>query len=185
MEPVEFCSTIQAISDLCESFTHISESYLRDLTENKTRAEELRKLLILLPLSLDSHINTPIHQNVDEIENTKKLSAFFNLLNERMWNFFDYCVLKYLIDQLGNDHVRDLMKRYTFDFALFEQNTPLHSFFENWPGRMMKPAGYAEVTTSIQADPQHYTLAQLNKLRQHNNLYQVFALQFRVHNALL
>ena len=166
-EPLESCSAIQAGSELRESFCNMAALLLRHLIENNTSAEKLRKHIAALALSLSSKTNVPIKQGVDQVENIMNLSDLFHYLNANIWNFFDYHLLKYVIHQLGGDLENDLIKRYISNFRSYEQSTLLLDFFESWPGRMMKPPGYAEVTTSIQADPQHYTLAQLNKLRQH------------------
>ncbi len=159
-------SEIQAASELRETFSDLAVSLIKELVEKHTSAEEFRKSIATLPLSLNKKTTLPIN-NVDQIENLMLLTDLFHLLNANIWNFFDYQVLEYVIDKFGSDAIQDTMSQFISSFRKFEQNTVLYDFFECYPGRMQKLPGYTEVTANIDGNPKHFTLAELNQFR-HN-----------------
>ena len=163
---MEQLSEIQAASELRECFTDLAVSLIKELVDNHTLAEELRKYMATLPLSLNKKITLPMKSHEDPIQNLAFLTDLFHLFNVNVWNFFDYHILKYVIDKFGSDDIRDSMAQYVSNFKKFEENTLLYNFFECWPGRMQKLPGYTDVVTRIDENPKYYTLAELDQFRQ-------------------
>lgn len=166
-DAVEPTANIQEISDLRESFSKLAFSFCNELVVTRTHAEDFRKHVAALPLSLNSRINFPISKSIDDVENLNTLTNLFYLLNANVWNFFDYQVLQYVITKFGSDAIQGSMREYISNFKEFEETTTLHDIFEHWPGQMQKLPGYAEVIVNLDGDPKQCTLAHLNMLRHH------------------
>jgi hypothetical protein len=132
-----------------EQFQCLETAILQELKE--VDIKEITKYIISLPAKYRSGQNPRQH--------------LFKYLKTTVWSFFSYTLLECIVHKLKLRLQKDNMERYVANITQFLRQTTVSQFASYWPGRTDTPRMYNEMTITLNASPEHYTVEQLISLK--------------------
>ena len=137
---------------------------LIELEDKGVSVSMLLSSLTVMPTGIKQEYKTPIREAFPEIrKETAIREAFYHL--SPLVDFLSYGLLKYIIDELGSDSLKEAMKSYSEDVLKFMKKTMVKQLMDVWPGQQEIPPNFSKLRAKIDEDPSTYTLYQLDQLR--------------------
>lgn len=154
-----------------EWFEDLQLGARKEIEQRKHSVEKIKERLTVLP----STIMKQHHQYVIEII-TQQCGPFpsvlemFMYLNLHCWNFFEYNLLKYVIEKFCSSTLRSDMARYARQMQWFQQETTVFDFIKYGRCRLAVekpplPPRFKELVLEEDIDLKSYTLADLERFR--------------------
>lgn len=162
--------TDSKIDQFEERFEDLQLATLKELEQIHNSVEMIKDRLVVMP----SSIMKEHYKYVTSISKRKKpfpnLSAFFQYLNLNCWNFFEYKLLKHVVDRFCSVHLKADMSTYERDMQWFQRQTTVLNFINCMRHRhVLKkrsvPPRFKKLVFEHGIDPDSYTLADLDSFR--------------------
>ena len=125
---------------------------------------ELRITLKNLPLSDEFEHLKYLEDKYNEIESASSVSEIFRLLRQ-YWNYTDFALLRHLINEFGDGHTKEMMKRYISRLVKFEKRTTIQDYEDATGKKIEVPQGFFEAAFEVK-DPSEYTLYEVRQIIQ-------------------
>lgn len=158
----------KGILKLEDSFSDIASSLLVELDDQKFDVRYIKSRITVLPPSINRDVFLSLERAVNKLGSCSgTLESLFSYLNANVWNFIDYHLLEYIVSRFGSQDVMAKMSHYIYRLQIFQQNTTVYDFIEEWPGHQLKPNDYVDFEVKFKPDyPRDFTLERLNHFRQ-------------------
>ena len=126
--------------------------------------DEFLNTITFLPISIKEEYEYYIDENADRLEELKSTKHIMIHLN-KYWNFFDYGLLEFIIEEYGNEQLKHDMQIYASDLKEFRKNTTVRQFMRCWPGRKDIPPRFERMDIALDVDPEVWNLEKLERMR--------------------
>ena len=161
-EPDDFLSRKE---ELDHQFRSLHQGLLSELKSKKVPVSDLVNSLTLLPVQLQQEYEKAISMKLPDLRREKEAGDLFRYHLNPLVNFLDYGLIKYIIDEVGNDTLKKEMKCYSEDVLVFMKKTTVKQLMSVWPGKQEIPPNFSKLRAKIDEDPSTYTLYELEQLR--------------------
>ena len=130
--------------------------------------EDLHYDLTLLPSEIKSNHLTFLNENLDKLLRASNLHEIFVHLN-LYWDHFNYTLLEIIVNEYGSDTLKQEMKTYVSDMAIFRHETTIAEFIPSIRSKFKTiqtiPREFTEIKHVIKYPISGYTLAEVEQLR--------------------
>ena len=142
----------------------------QEIEEKKKSVKMVRKKLTVFPRRIMRQHHKYITKIVKKKQTFFNLDHFFACLNNYCWDFFEYKLLKHVIERFCSRYLKNKMASYDRDMQIFQQQTTVFDFIKFGRHTITaetnpEPPGFRSLVLSQDIDPKSYTLADLEKFR--------------------
>ena len=163
------------IKQVAEEASRLQDKFVAVLTHTKIRFANkesrskrfLSKLCITLTSLPRSSKFRHLHFLRDErksINNAEDIAEIFDIL-ERHWNWSDYYLLQRLVDEFGNNSLKQEMNKYLEELEQFERTTTIQ-VFRSAVKRWKHPYNFSKATIILEKDAAECTLYDIRQLKE-------------------
>ncbi len=157
---LDYDDLTQKIKDLEIEFSKLVQCLASYMEETQPNSRKLLNILKLLPNHL-GRLYTPLLN--DTLKPKESILDIFSRIHSAVWNFLDYHILEYLIDEFGTENLKDKMEYYAAKIVSFKKDTEVIPFIECWDGKINDIPHYVEI--QAKHDVVNMKLAQLDRFR--------------------
>ena len=152
-------------------FKHLQLAARKELELKINSVEIVRDELTVLPSVIMKEHHKCVTAIAKRVKPFPSLTLFFQYLNLNGWNFFEYKLLSYLINNNCSKNLKAEMASYEYDMRDFQQKTTVNNFIEYGRNRIVLkersvPPRFKKLILKKGIDPDSYTLAELDNFRQ-------------------
>ena len=157
----------QEIKRLHDAFHSLKSRLSRKLDTEKRDVADFRSTLLALPQDLNA-IYLPVLKNeYEELRRSKSHEECFFILNS-CWNFVDYDLLGFFIQEHGDNELQSALEEYVHVFNNFCKSTTVYQLVKLWKPRhniAVDLERNKEFVLQLKQDPQNCTVETLDHLR--------------------
>ena len=144
-------------------FTHTKICFVGKEAESGNFLSKFRITLTTLPLSNRYQHLHLLKTEKDRI-NKADVEGIFDIL-EPYWNYVDYPLLKYIINEFGTSELQKEMDKYIADLEMFEKNTTVQDYDSADLGEVSVPADFKTVEIMQARDPKKCSLYEVRQFQ--------------------
>ncbi len=149
---------------LDDEFTILVQKVVKCISDIKIDPEELKNVFEFPPVRLKSYITPLWNEIARKVESERNVREILKCLHLHFWNFLDYDIMKYFIDNYGTNELKCLMDTYISKIQLFKKNTNVLKFSNSWKGyEIYNPSGYLKFETKHEIEDMN--LMELDEFR--------------------
>ena len=89
------------------------------------------KITLRLPQSI--RLQQSLKENLPYISNATSVEEIFLVFNLGVWNYLNYGLLQYLVEEYGDSEMKKMMQEYATSVEVFRKETSLKVFWEASP----------------------------------------------------
>ncbi len=154
----------QKIHDLDMEFTKLVSDLADHCVDKKITPDKLKHHLNFIPGHLGAPITPLWELIIEKIKPDEETVGILRAMHSYLWNFLDYHLIEYLINQFGYQALIIRMKYYTSRINAFKQHTYVVPFMKCWRGQIKYDIP-EYVTVQMKHNVTDCKLAELDEVR--------------------
>ena len=107
------------IEELDRQFRSLHQGLLSELKSKKVPVSDLVNSLTLLPVQLRQEYEKAISMKLPDLRREEEAGDLFRYHLNPLVNFLDYGLIKYIINEFGNDILKKEMKCYMYTVKMY------------------------------------------------------------------
>ena len=156
------CGLEAQINQLDQQYIKIEALVLETIKVREVPLDQVRKWIRFPPTSLRVQFAELLRQQARGILSAASIDELFTILST-YWNLFHPTLLQYLVNQLGDEDLKEKMDRYMDNLYHFRIQTTMGDFLDKWVGDT--PPGYKEFTLELGEDWREKTVEEFEQFR--------------------
>ena len=155
-------SVSMVIERLDKQYIEIEQLVFKTIKHRKVPLEDILDWIRFPPVTLRTQFADFVKTRVKLLANVSSVDELFFILSS-YWNSFHPDLLGYLVDKLGDEHLKTRMKCYVDDLHHFRIQTTLGDFLDKWVGEI--PPGYKEFVLELREEWRERTVEDFEQFR--------------------
>ena len=158
------------VDKLEERFEDLQLSARKEIEKKQNSVELVKDRLTVMPNVIMVQHQELMREIVEQNRPFPNVVKFFMYLNLYSWNFFEYKLLKLIIERFCSRYLKSEMASYDRDMHWFQLQTTVFDFIQHVRHRITIekksiPPRFKRLVLKEGIDPKSYTLADVEKFR--------------------